>query len=63
MNMAYKHYIIVDGKLKRTNPSCPRCGDGVFLADHGDVWACGKCGDRHNKEYFSKNDVNVQHKR
>ena len=35
----------VDGdKLERKNQICPRCGDGVFMADHGDRVACGKCG-------------------
>ncbi len=35
----------VDGdKLERKNPVCPRCSDGVFMADHGDRYACGKCG-------------------
>ncbi|BBL63016.1 MAG: 30S ribosomal protein S27ae [Methanobrevibacter arboriphilus] len=35
----------VDGdKLKRKNPFCPRCSGGVFMADHGDRYACGKCG-------------------
>ncbi|WP_406534773.1 30S ribosomal protein S27ae [Methanobrevibacter sp.] len=35
----------VDGdKLVRKNPICPRCGEGVFMADHGDRFACGKCG-------------------
>lgn len=23
---------------------CPRCGPGVFLAQHKDRLACGKCG-------------------
>ena len=35
----------VDGdKVERKNPICPRCGEGVFMADHGDRFACGKCG-------------------
>ena len=35
----------VDGdKIERKNPICPRCGEGVFMADHGDRFACGKCG-------------------
>ena len=31
-------------KIERKNPICPRCGEGVFMADHGDRFACGKCG-------------------
>ena len=35
----------VDGdKIVRKNQICPRCGEGVFMADHGDRVACGKCG-------------------
>ena len=30
--------------FRRKNPFCPRCGEGVFMADHGDRFACGKCG-------------------
>lgn len=31
-----------NGKSK--NKSCPKCGPGVFMADHKDRVACGKCG-------------------
>ncbi|MCW3135398.1 MAG: 30S ribosomal protein S27ae [Canidatus Methanoxibalbensis ujae] len=31
-------------KLRRKRRSCPRCGDGVFLAEHHDRYSCGKCG-------------------
>ncbi|NQE05843.1 30S ribosomal protein S27ae [ANME-1 cluster archaeon GoMg1] len=31
-------------KLKRKRKTCPRCGAGVFLAEHKDRYACGKCG-------------------
>lgn len=35
----------VDGdKLERKNQTCPRCGEGVFMAGHGNRVACGKCG-------------------
>jgi len=30
------------GKLK--NKSCPKCGPGVFMAQHKDRMTCGKCG-------------------
>ena len=26
------------------NSECVRCSHGVFMADHGDRYACGKCG-------------------
>ncbi|MCD6248062.1 MAG: 30S ribosomal protein S27ae [Hadesarchaea archaeon] len=33
-----------EGRVKRLRPYCPRCGPGVFMADHGNRLACGKCG-------------------
>ena len=39
-----KLYEVKDGKLIRKNKFCPRCGSGVFLANHKDRLACGKCG-------------------
>lgn len=38
----YKHYTIEGGKIKRAK-YCPRCGMGVFLANHKGRWYCGKC--------------------
>jgi small subunit ribosomal protein S27Ae len=38
-----KLYEVKNG-VKRLRRFCPRCGDGVFLADHGDRMACGRCG-------------------
>ena len=38
----YKHYKIDGAKLTRS-PSCPRCGVGVFLANHKGRLHCGKC--------------------
>ena len=40
---ANENYEIRDGHIERLNQSCPRCGDGVFLAEHHDRRACGKC--------------------
>ncbi|MFO7992313.1 MAG: 30S ribosomal protein S27ae [Thermoplasmata archaeon] len=37
-------YEVEDGKLKRKRRSCPKCGEGVFLAVHKDRVSCGKCG-------------------
>lgn len=54
-----KHYVIKDGKIMRTNPFCPRCGKGVFMADRGEWWYCGKCGDRYHKsDLRTKSDAN-----
>jgi ubiquitin-small subunit ribosomal protein S27Ae len=30
--------------LTRTHKSCPKCGSGIFLAEHRDRRSCGKCG-------------------
>ena len=35
----YKHYTL-DGKKGKM---CPRCGPGIFLANHKDRLSCGKC--------------------
>ncbi len=40
----WKLYEVKDEGLERKNTSCPRCGEGVFMADHEDRMACGRCG-------------------
>ncbi|MBP1909955.1 30S ribosomal protein S27ae [Methanolobus bombayensis] len=43
--MAVKDFYKVNGdSIERTHQSCPRCGEGVFLAEHKDRRSCGKCG-------------------
>ncbi|NOJ30002.1 MAG: 30S ribosomal protein S27ae [Nitrososphaeraceae archaeon] len=37
-------YKIEGDALKRTKRECPRCGKGVFMAEHKDRLTCGKCG-------------------
>lgn len=39
-----KMYEVKDGKAVKKGQTCPRCGDGVFLANHKDRLSCGKCG-------------------
>ncbi len=41
---AWEKYDIEGQEVKRNSRSCPRCGEGVFLADHGNRLTCGKCG-------------------
>lgn len=36
-------YKIEGDKIIRNAKSCPRCGAGIFLANHKDRLACGKC--------------------
>ena len=38
------YYAVNDGKLERKKKSCLKCGNGVFMGDHKDRYACGKCG-------------------
>jgi len=35
---------VENGHIKRSRRHCPKCGDGVFLAEHKDRVSCGKCG-------------------
>ena len=36
-------YYDTKGELKRTKKFCPKCGPGVFLAEHKNRVHCGKC--------------------
>jgi small subunit ribosomal protein S27Ae len=44
MSTKWKLYEVKGDKLVRKNKTCPKCGDGVFLANHGDRLSCGTCG-------------------
>jgi len=37
-------YEVQGDKLIRKKKTCPKCGDGVFMAEHADRLSCGKCG-------------------
>lgn len=39
-----KLWVIEGGKIVRPNHTCPKCGPGVFMAEHHDRRHCGKCG-------------------
>lgn len=41
------------GGLKRKNKSCPKCGQGTFMAQHKDRYTCGKCN---YSEFISKSE-------
>jgi len=42
---AKKDYFKVEGgKVARTRKHCPKCGPGVFMAEHANRVSCGKCG-------------------
>jgi len=36
-------YSVTDEKLSRSKRFCPKCGPGVFMAEHKDRVTCGKC--------------------
>ncbi len=38
-----KIYEISGNTAKKKNKTCPKCGPGVFMANHKDRWTCGKC--------------------
>ncbi|MGQ9718272.1 MAG: 30S ribosomal protein S27ae [Nitrososphaerales archaeon] len=40
----WKFYQLKGSSLVRSRKECPRCGKGVFLAEHTDRVTCGKCG-------------------
>jgi len=35
---------IEGNNIRRERKYCPKCGPGVFLAEHNDRSSCGKCG-------------------
>ncbi|MGP6220045.1 30S ribosomal protein S27ae [Caldiplasma sukawensis] len=37
-------YKLENNRVVRQRRNCPRCGSGVFLAEHEDRFSCGKCG-------------------
>jgi len=37
-------YEISSGKIEKKKVECPKCGGGVFLAEHKDRYHCGNCG-------------------
>ena len=37
-------YKVEEGKLVRQRRACPKCGPGVFMAQHDGRQSCGKCG-------------------
>jgi len=43
-NNIAKLYKIEGGDVVLKNKSCPKCGSGVFLAEHANRESCGKCG-------------------
>jgi len=43
--MKKREFFKVEGdKINRIRRHCPKCGPGVFIAEHKDRFSCGKCG-------------------
>lgn len=42
--MKIDQYETEGDEVNRKNPPCPKCGEGVYLAEHEDRYHCGKCG-------------------
>jgi len=40
----YKYYKVEGESVERIKKVCPKCGPGVFMAEHLNRYACGKCG-------------------
>lgn len=40
----WKNYNVSGGNLERKNRFCPKCGPGIFMANHKNRITCGKCG-------------------
>jgi len=36
-------YVVKDGKIVEKRRCCPRCGEGIFMAEHKDRFTCGTC--------------------
>jgi len=36
-------YQVSGNKLERKNKSCPKCGQGTFMAKHANRLTCGQC--------------------
>ena len=48
------------GKITRLRRHCPKCGDGVFLAEHKNRISCGKCGQTEFKSSERKTPESVE---
>jgi ubiquitin-small subunit ribosomal protein S27Ae len=47
-------YMIQGNTVTRKKRDCPRCGKGVFMAEHRDRYSCGKCGFTEFTEHSKK---------
>jgi small subunit ribosomal protein S27Ae len=51
-----------ENKIIRSKRDCPRCGKGVFMAEHKDRFTCGKCGFTEFHRSVNKGEANTKHR-
>ena len=56
-------YSVENGKITRQRRFCPRCGPGVFLAEHSDRYSCGRCGYTETRKEPAKDKPQTQPKK
>jgi small subunit ribosomal protein S27Ae len=44
MSKRYEMFEINNNRVELKNKYCPKCGEGVFMAEHSNRRSCGKCG-------------------
>ncbi|PIU21576.1 MAG: 30S ribosomal protein S27ae [Candidatus Diapherotrites archaeon CG08_land_8_20_14_0_20_34_12] len=42
-NSKSSYYKVEADSVKRTRKNCPKCGAGIFMAEHKDRHSCGTC--------------------
>ncbi|RMF05042.1 30S ribosomal protein S27ae [Candidatus Woesearchaeota archaeon] len=47
----WQNYEVKGDSLSRKNVVCPKCGSGVFMAEHSNRRTCGRC---HYTEFKGK---------
>ncbi len=50
-------YSVEGEKVARARRFCPRCGPGVFLAEHENRFSCGKCNYSETKRVAAKENA------
>ena len=66
--MKKREFFKIEGdKINRIRKHCPKCGPGVFLAEHKNRFSCGKCGytefkSTRNKNKLVKQDEHIEKK-
>ena len=56
MSKKWELYEVSGETLLRKNRFCPRCGEGIFMAEHNNRFSCGNCGYTEWKEGKSRTE-------